>query len=407
MNIIATLEKLALESGFASFFTTEGGWKNLIMIIIAFVLLYLGIVKKFEPLLLCGIAFGCLLTNLSYFVGQGANALYHPELWEAFLDEASPYYHSYGHIMSNAGLLDFFYIGVKAGIYPSLIFLGVGAMTDFGPLLANPKSLLLGAAAQLGVFLAFFVAILLGFTGPEAAAIGIIGGADGPTAIYLCTKLAPHLLGPIAIAAYSYMALIPLIQPPLMKLCTTDKMRKVKMEQAREVSKTEKIIFPIVVATFVILLLPSTAPLVGCLMLGNLFRECGVTDRLSDTAQNALMNIITIFLATSVGATMVAQNFLSIKTLAIILLGLAAFTLSTIGGLLGGVVMYKTSGGRINPLIGSAGVSAVPMAARVSQDEGRKYNKTNFLLMHAMGPNVAGVIGSAIAAGFLLSVFGG
>ena len=397
-----------MESGFAAFFTTEGGWKNLVMIIIAFVLLYLGIVKKFEPLLLCGIAFGCLLTNLSYFVGLGENALYHPELWEAFLDEASPYYHSYGHIMSNAGLLDFFYIGVKAGIYPSLIFLGVGAMTDFGPLLAKPKSLLLGAAAQLGVFLAFFGAVLLfGFTGPEAASIGIIGGADGPTAIYLCTKLAPHLLGPIAIAAYSYMALIPLIQPPLMKLCTTDKMRKVKMEQAREVSKTEKIIFPIVVATFVILLLPSTAPLVGCLMLGNLFRECGVTDRLSDTAQNALMNIITIFLATSVGATMVAQNFLSWNTIKIIVLGLCAFGLSTIGGLLGGVVMYKTSGGRINPLIGSAGVSAVPMAARVSQDEGRKYNKTNFLLMHAMGPNVAGVIGSAIAAGFLLSVFGG
>ena len=396
-----------MESGFAAFFTTEGGWKNLVMIIIAFVLLYLGIVKKFEPLLLCGIAFGCLLANLSYFVGLGENALYHPELWEAFLDEASPYYHSYGHIMSNAGLLDFFYIGVKAGIYPSLIFLGVGAMTDFGPLLANPKSLLLGAAAQLGVFLAFFGAVLLGFTGPEAASIGIIGGADGPTAIYLCTKLAPHLLGPIAIAAYSYMALIPLIQPPLMKLCTTDKMRKVKMEQAREVSKTEKIIFPIVVATFVILLLPSTAPLVGCLMLGNLFRECGVTDRLSDTAQNALMNIITIFLTTSVGATMVAQNFLSWNTIKIIVLGLCAFGLSTIGGLVGGVVMYKTSGGRINPLIGSAGVSAVPMAARVSQDEGRKYNKTNFLLMHAMGPNVAGVIGSAIAAGFLLSVFGG
>ncbi len=396
-----------MESGFAAFFTTEGGWKNLVMIIIAFVLLYLGIVKKFEPLLLCGIAFGCLLTNLSYFVGLGENALYHPELWEAFLDETSPYYHSYGHIMSNAGLLDFFYIGVKAGIYPSLIFLGVGAMTDFGPLLANPKSLLLGAAAQLGVFLAFFFAVLLGFKGPEAAAIGIIGGADGPTAIYLCAKLAPHLLGPIAIAAYSYMALIPLIQPPLMKLCTTDKMRKVKMEQAREVSKTEKILFPIVVATFVILLLPSTAPLVGCLMLGNLFRECGVTDRLSDTAQNALMNIITIFLATSVGATMVAQNFLSWNTIKIIVLGLCAFGLSTIGGLAGGVVMYKTSGGRINPLIGSAGVSAVPMAARVSQDEGRKYNKTNFLLMHAMGPNVAGVIGSAIAAGFLLSVFGG
>ena len=406
MDILGTLRDLALESGFAAFFVTDGGWKNLIMIAIAFVLLYLGIVKKFEPLLLCGIAFGCLLSNLSYFVGMGANALYHPELWEAFLDEASPYYHSYGHIMSNAGLLDFFYIGVKAGIYPSLIFLGVGAMTDFGPLLANPKSLLLGAAAQLGVFIAFFGAVLLGFTGPEAASIGIIGGADGPTAIYLTTKLAPQLLGPIAIAAYSYMALIPLIQPPIMKLFTTDKMRQVKMEQAREVSKTEKIVFPIVVCTFVILLLPSTAPLVGCLMLGNLFRECGVTDRLSDTSQNALMNIVTIFLATSVGATMVAQNFLNFNTIKIIVLGLCAFAISTMGGLIGGLVMYKTSGGRINPLIGSAGVSAVPMAARVAQDVGRRYNKTNFLLMHAMGPNVAGVIGSAIAAGFLLSVFG-
>ena len=407
MDILGTLQKLASESGFASFILTDGGWKNLVMIIIAFALLYLGIAKKFEPLLLCGIAFGCLLTNLSYFVGMGENALYHPELWTAFLDEASPYYHSYGHVMANAGLLDFFYIGVKAGIYPSLIFLGVGAMTDFGPLLANPKSLLLGAAAQMGVFVAFFLAILFGFTGPEAASIGIIGGADGPTAIFLTTKLAPQLLGPIAIAAYSYMALIPMIQPPIMKLCTTDKMRKVKMEQAREVSKTEKIIFPIVVATFVILLLPSTAPLIGCLMLGNLFRECGVTDRLSDTAQNALMNIVTIFLATSVGATMVAQNFLNWDTIKIILLGLFAFGISTIGGLLGGVVMYRTSGGKINPLIGSAGVSAVPMAARVSQDVGRKYNKSNFLLMHAMGPNVAGVIGSAIAAGFLLSVFGG
>ena len=407
MDILGTLQMLSMESGFAAFFVTDGGWKNLIMIIIAFVLLYLGIVKKFEPLLLCGIAFGCLLTNLSYFIGMGENALYHPELWEAFLDEASPYYHSYGHVMSNAGLLDFFYIGVKAGIYPSLIFLGVGAMTDFGPLLANPKSLLLGASAQLGVFVAFFGAIALGFTGPEGASIGIIGGADGPTAIFLTTKLAPHLLGPIAIAAYSYMALIPLIQPPLMKLCTTKEMREVKMEQAREVSKAEKIIFPIVVATFVILLLPSTAPLVGCLMLGNLFRECGVTDRLSDTAQNALMNIVTIFLATSVGATMVAQNFLSGATIKIIILGLCAFAISTIGGLLGGVVMYYASGKKINPLIGSAGVSAVPMAARVSQDVGRKYNKTNFLLMHAMGPNVAGVIGSAIAAGFLLSVFGG
>ena len=407
MDILGTLQKLAMESGFAAFFVTDGGWKNLIMIIFAFVLLYLGIVKKFEPLLLCGIAFGCLLTNLSYFIGMGENALYHPELWEAFLDEASPYYHSYGHVMSNAGLLDFFYIGVKAGIYPSLIFLGVGAMTDFGPLLANPKSLLLGAAAQLGVFVAFLGAVALGFTGPEAASIGIIGGADGPTAIFLTTKLAPHLLGPIAIAAYSYMALIPLIQPPLMKLCTTKEMREVKMEQTREVSKTEKIVFPIVVATFVILLLPSTAPLVGCLMLGNLFRECGVTDRLSDTAQNALMNIVTIFLATSVGATMVAQNFLTGNTIKIIILGLCAFAISTIGGLLIGVVMYYASGKKINPLIGSAGVSAVPMAARVSQDVGRKYNKANFLLMHAMGPNVAGVIGSAIAAGFLLSVFGG
>ena len=406
MDILGVLQKLALESGFAAFFITDSGWKNLVMILIAFVLLYLGIVKKFEPLLLCGIAFGCLLSNLSYFVGMGTNALYHPELWEAFLDSTSPYYHSYGHIMSHCGLLDFFYIGVKAGIYPSLIFMGVGAMTDFGPLLANPKSLLLGAAAQLGVFIAFFGAVLLGFTGPQAASIGIIGGADGPTAIYLTTKLAPELLGPIAIAACSYMALSPLIQPPIMKLMTTDKMRKVKMVQSREVSKTEKIVFPVVVATFVILLLPSTAPLIGCLMLGNLFRECGVTDRLSDTAQNALMNIVTIFLATSVGATMVAQNFLNLNTIKIIILGLIAFSISTVGGLCGGIVMYKTSGGKINPLIGSAGVSAVPMAARVSQDVGRKYNKNNYLLMHAMGPNVAGVIGSAIAAGFLLSVFG-
>ena len=407
MDVLGTLLKLWNESGFAAFFM-DGGWKNLVMIIIAFVLLYLGIVKKFEPLLLCGIAFGCLLSNLSYFVAVGGeNAMYHPELWADFLDQASPYYHSYGHILSNAGLLDVFYIGVKAGVYPSLIFMGVGAMTDFGPMIANPKSMLMGASAQLGVFAAFVGAVLLGFTGPQAASIGIIGGADGPTAIYLTTKLAPELLGPIAIAAYSYMALIPLIQPPLMKLFTTEEMRKVKMEQTREVSKTEKIIFPMVVSTFVILLLPSTAPLIGCLMLGNLFRECGVTDRLSDTSQNALMNIITIFLSTSVGATMSGENFLSLDTIKIILLGLVAFGISTIGGLLGGVVMYYASGKKINPLIGSAGVSAVPMAARVSQDVGRKYNKTNFLLMHAMGPNVAGVIGSAIAAGFLLSVFGG
>ena len=407
MNVLDTLKTLALESGFASFFWA-GGWKNLVMILISFVLLYLGIVKKFEPLLLCGIAFGCLLSNLSYFVVQmgGDNALYHPQLWADFLDTASPYYHSYGHIMSHAGLLDFFYIGVKAGIYPSLIFMGVGAMTDFGPLLSNPKSLLLGAAAQLGVFVAFFGAVLLGFTGPQAASIGIIGGADGPTAIYLTTKLAPELLGPIAIAAYSYMALIPLIQPPIMKLFTTPEMRVVKMEQTREVSKTEKIVFPIVVSTFVILLLPSTAPLIGCLMFGNLARETGVTDRLSDTMQNALMNIVTIFLATSVGATMTGDNFLKFDTIKIIVLGLIAFSISTIGGLLGGVAMYYGSGKKINPLIGSAGVSAVPMAARVSQVVGQKEDPSNFLLMHAMGPNVAGVIGSAIAAGALIALFG-
>ena len=358
------------------------------MIVIACVLLYLGIVKGFEPLLLVGIAFGCLLANVSYFPGLDAvnpelnatNAMYHPELWSAFLDSTSPYYHSYGHILSNAGLLDIFYIGVKAGLYPSLIFMGVGAMTDFGPLIADPKSLLLGAAAQLGVFVAFFGAICLNFTGPEAASIGITGGADGPTAIFLTNKLAPQLLGAIAIAAYSYMALIPMIQPPIMKLMTSDADRKIKMVQARVVSKTEKILFPIIVTIFVILLLPSTAPLIGCLMLGNLFRECGCTDRLSDTVQNALMNIVTIFLSTSVGATMVASNFLKPETLKIIFLGLVAFGISTAGGLIGGNIMCKLSGKKVNP--------------------------ANFLLMHAMGPNVAGVIGSAIAAGFLLAVFG-
>ena len=412
-NVGDTLLKLATESGFAGFFA-NGGWQNLVMIVIACVLLYLGIVKGFEPLLLVGIAFGCLLANVSYFPGLDAvnpelnatNAMYHPELWTAFLDSASPYYHSYGHVLSNAGLLDIFYIGVKAGLYPSLIFMGVGAMTDFGPLIADPKSLLLGAAAQLGVFVAFFGAICLGFTGQEAASIGIIGGADGPTAIFLTNKLAPQLLGAIAIAAYSYMALIPLIQPPIMKLLTTEETRKIKMVQSRPVTKTEKILFPIIVTIFVILLLPSTAPLVGCLMLGNLFRECGCTDRLSDTAQNALMNIVTIFLSTSVGATMVASNFLKPETLKIIFLGLVAFGISTVGGLIGGNIMCKLSGNKVNPLIGSAGVSAVPMAARVSQMVGQKANPANFLLMHAMGPNVAGVIGSAIAAGFLLAVFG-
>ena len=405
-----TLYKLAVESGFAGL-VVDGGWRNLVMIVIACVLLYLGIVKGFEPLLLVGIAFGCLLANISYFPGLSAdlnatNALYHPELWDAFLDPNSPYYHSYGHILTNAGLLDVFYIGVKAGIYPSIIFMGVGAMTDFGPLIADPKSLLLGAAAQLGVFVAFFGAILLGFTGPQAASIGIIGGADGPTAIFLTTKLAPELLGAIAIAAYSYMALIPLIQPPIMKLMTSAEDRKIKMTQSRPVSKTEKILFPIIVTIFVVLLLPSTAPLIGCLMLGNLFRECGVTDRLSDTVQNALMNIITIMLSTSVGATMVASNFLKLDTIKIVFLGLVAFGISTTGGLIGGNIMCKVTGKKVNPLIGSAGVSAVPMAARVSQLVGQKENPANFLLMHAMGPNVAGVIGSAIAAGFLLAVFG-
>ena len=412
-NVGDTLLKLATESGFAGFFA-NGGWQNLVMVVIACVLLYLGIVKGFEPLLLVGIAFGCLLANVSYFPGLDAvnpelnatNAMYHPELWSAFLDSTSPYYHSYGHILSNAGLLDIFYIGVKAGLYPSLIFMGVGAMTDFGPLIADPKRLLLGAAAQLGVFVAFFGAICLNFTGPEAASIGIIGGADGPTAIFLTNKLAPQLLGAIAIAAYSYMALIPMIQPPIMKLMTSDADRKIKMVQARVVSKTEKILFPIIVTIFVILLLPSTAPLIGCLMLGNLFRECGCTDRLSDTVQNALMNIVTIFLSSSVGATMVASNFLKPETLKIIFLGLVAFGISTAGGLIGGNIMCKLSGKKVNPLIGSAGVSAVPMAARVSQMVGQKANPANFLLMHAMGPNVAGVIGSAIAAGFLLAVFG-
>ena len=404
MNITEILLKLWNDSGFSSIisgFINDGGWQNLVMIAIACVLLYLAIVKKFEPLLLCGIAFGCLLTNLP---GAG---LYHQELWTNFMTEGHEAYHSYGTILREGGLLDFFYIGVKTSIYPCLIFLGVGAMTDFGPLLSNPKSLLLGAAAQMGVFTAFVGAILLGFNGNEAASIGIIGGADGPTAIFLTSKLAPHLLGAIAVAAYSYMALIPLIQPPFMKLLTTKKEREIKMEQSRTVSKAEKIVFPIVVTIFVALLLPDTAPLIGCLMLGNLLKETGVTDRLSDTAQNALMNIVTILLSTSVGATMVGSNFLSVQTLSIVVLGVVAFILSTVGGLLVGKLMCWLTKGKINPLIGAAGVSAVPMAARVANVEGQKANPANFLLMHAMGPNVAGVIGSAIAAGFLLKVFGG
>ena len=403
INIGEILLGLWNDSGFATIisgFMSENGWQYLVMLAISCVLLYLAIVKKFEPLLLCGIAFGCLLTNLP---GAG---LYHQELWTAFMDPASDMYHSYGAILREGGLLDFFYIGVKTSIYPCLIFMGVGAMTDFGPLLSNPKSMLLGAAAQMGVFAAFFGARLLGFSDPEAASIGIIGGADGPTAIFLTTKLAPHLLGAIAVAAYSYMALIPLIQPPIMNALTTPEMRKVKMVQTRTVSKTEKIIFPILVTIFVALLLPDTAALIGCLMFGNLAKETGLTDRLSDTMQNALMNIVTILLSTSVGATMVGSNFLTLQTILIIVLGVAAFVLSTTGGLIGGVIMYKVTGGKVNPLIGSAGVSAVPMAARVSNTVGQKNNPSNFLLMHAMGPNVAGVIGSAIAAGFLLSVFG-
>ena len=399
INIGEILLNLWNDSGFAALSTgfMNGGWQNLVMIVIACVLLYLAIVKKFEPLLLVGIAFGCLLSNLP------AAGLYHPELWTKFMAHEI----GYGTVLLEGGLLDYFYIGVKTSIYPCLIFMGVGAMTDFGPLLSNPKSLLLGAAAQMGVFAAFFGAIALGFTGPEAASIGIIGGADGPTAIFLTSQLAPHLLGGIAVAAYSYMALIPMIQPPFMRLLTTPEQRKIKMVQTRNVSKAERIIFPILVTIFVALLLPDTAPLIGCLMFGNLAKETGLTDRLSDTMQNALMNIVTILLSTSVGATMIGSNFLTVQTLSIVVLGVVAFILSTCGGLLGGLLMCKLTKGKVNPLIGSAGVSAVPMAARVSNTEGQKANPSNFLLMHAMGPNVAGVIGSAIAAGFLLSVFGG
>ena len=411
MNIGEILLGLWNKSGFAQVitgFVSNNGWQNLVMLVIACVLLYLAIVKKFEPLLLVGIAFGCLLTNLP---GAG---LYNQALWDAYV-QGVPYTNAAGEVIEHitfttiihdGGLLDIFYIGVKSSLYPCLIFMGVGAMTDFGPLLSNPKSLLLGAAAQLGVFVAFFGAVLLGFTGKEAASIGIIGGADGPTAIFLTSRLAPHLLGAIAVAAYSYMALIPLIQPPIMNLLTTPEQRKIKMVQTRAVSKTEKIIFPIVVTIFVAMLLPDTAPLIGCLMLGNLFKETGVTDRLSDTVQNALMNIVTILLSTAVGATMIGSRFLTPETLKIVLLGVVAFGISTAGGLLGGQVMCALTKGKVNPLIGSAGVSAVPMAARVTNVQGQKANPSNFLLMHAMGPNVAGVIGSAIAAGFLLSVFG-
>ena len=367
--------------------------KVLVMILIACVLMYLAIVRKFEPLLLVTIAFGMLLTNL-----PGAE-VYHEELFAG------------GHVhwdmfSETAGLIDYLYLGVKLGIYPCLIFVGVGAMTDFGPLIANPKSLLLGAAAQLGIFVTFVGARALGFTAAEAGSIGIIGGADGPTAIFVTSKLAPHLLGPIAVAAYSYMALVPVIQPPIMKLLTTKKERQIEMKELRKVSKTEKIIFPFVVTIFVALLVPSAAPLVGCLMLGNLFKECGVTERLNKTVQNELMNIVTVFLGISVGATATASTFLSWDTIKIIVMGVVAFGMGTAGGLLLAKFMNLFLKNKINPLIGSAGVSAVPMAARVSQTVGQKENPKNFLLMHAMGPNVAGVIGSAIAAGVLMALFG-
>lgn len=387
-----SLIRFGESTGLAGFFSAMG-WGNIVMIGIAFFLLYLAIRHKFEPLLLLTIAFGMLLTNL-----PGAN-LYHTELFAG------------GHVhwdifVAKAGLLDYLYLGVKLGIYPCLIFLGVGAMTDFGPLIANPKSFLLGAAAQIGIFVTFLGAYAIGFSPEQSGSIGIIGGADGPTAIFVTSKLAPHLLGPIAVAAYSYMALVPVIQPPIMKLLTTKKERKIVMKTLRPVSKREKIIFPIIVTIFVSLLVPSAAPLIACLMLGNLFKECGVTERLSKTVQNELMNIVTIFLGVTVGATATAETFLQARTLKIIVLGVIAFSVATACGVLLAKVMNLFLKNKINPLIGSAGVSAVPMAARVSQVVGQKENPSNFLLMHAMGPNVAGVIGSAIAAGVLIAICG-
>ncbi|MBO5882820.1 MAG: sodium ion-translocating decarboxylase subunit beta [Clostridia bacterium] len=381
-------------TGVARLIGADDWWKTLIMIVIAFVLVYLAIVKRFEPLLLLPIAIGMLLTNLP---GGG---MFHLDFFIA--QEVN-----YGQVLHDGGLLDLLYLGVKLGIYPSLIFIGIGAMTDFSPLISNPKSLLIGAGAQLGVFVAFSAALVSGFFSPlEAASIGIIGGADGPTAILVTKTLAPALLGAIAIAAYSYMALIPMIQPPFMKLFTTKKERQIKMTTLRQVSKTEKILFPIVVTVVVGLIVPDALPLVGCLMFGNLLNVCGVTDRLSKTAQNELMNIVTIFLGITVGATASAENFLRTETLLIIACGLIAFCISTCGGLITAKIMNWISGGKINPLIGSAGVSAVPMAARVSQKVGQQEDPSNFLLMHAMGPNVAGVIGSAVAAGVFLSWFG-
>ncbi len=403
MSFIETMKDIFLESGFYSIFANfmDGGWKTVVMLAVSCVLLYLAIVKKFEPLLLLPIAFGMLLANL-----PGAE-MFHEEIfagghvnWPAFAGKDP----ALAHI--TPGLLDYLYLGVKLGIYPCLIFLGIGCMTDFGPLIANPASLLLGAAAQLGIFLTYIGAKLLGFTSMEAGAIGIIGGADGPTAILTSSILAPHLLGAIAVAAYSYMALVPVIQPPIMRALTTKKERSIRMTQLRTVNKTEKVVFPIAVTLLVSLILPSAAPLVGMLMLGNLMKESGVCERLVKTASDSLMNIVVIFLGTTVGATATAERFLTLQTLGIIVLGVIAFSMGTAGGVLFGKLMCVLTKGKVNPLIGAAGVSAVPMAARVAQKVGQEENQDNYLLMHAMGPNVAGVIGSAIAAGLLISMLG-
>ena len=393
--IFTNIAEIFAKSGWAQIFFTEGGWKYAVMLAVACVLLYLAIVKQFEPLLLLPIGFGMLMTNLPL------DGIFHMDI---FINETN--HINWELLGSSGGMVDYIYLGVKLGIYPPLIFLGIGTMTDFEPLIARPSSLLLGAAAQLGIFFTFVGAKILGFTNQEAGAIGIIGGADGPTAIYVTTKLAPHLLGSIAVAAYCYMALVPVIQPPIMKVLTTEKERQIVMTAPRRVSKTEKILFPIIVTIIVAMTLPDAAILVGCLMMGNLMKESGVVERITKTAGNELMNIITIFLGFSVGCTTNAATFLNIQTVEIIVLGIIAFGVGTAGGVILGKVMCAVTHGKINPLIGSAGVSAVPMAARVSQKVGQEYNPRNYLLMHAMGPNVAGVIGSAVAAGILINMFG-
>ena len=393
--IFTNIAEIFAKSGWAQIFFTEGGWKYAVMLAVACVLLYLAIVKQFEPLLLLPIGFGMLMTNLPL------DGIFHMDI---FINSTN--HIDWALLCSSGGMVDYIYLGVKLGIYPPLIFLGIGTMTDFEPLIARPSSLLLGAAAQLGIFFTFVGAKILGFTNQEAGAIGIIGGADGPTAIYVTTKLAPHLLGSIAVAAYCYMALVPVIQPPIMKALTTEKERQIVMTAPRRVSKTEKILFPIIVTIIVALTLPDAAILVGCLMMGNLMKESGAVERITKTAGNELMNIITIFLGFSVGCTTNAATFLNIQTVEIIVLGIVAFGVGTAGGVLLGKVMCVVTHGKINPLIGSAGVSAVPMAARVSQKVGQEYNPRNYLLMHAMGPNVAGVIGSAVAAGILINMFG-